>query len=185
KGAGLKLTLALPFFFLFLTPKTVIAQWEPLATFPGPLCTVYFMDQVGKPNIGFVSAYFNQLVRFDTNYYFWRTSDGGLTWQGIHMLPPDSEPALRTGARDFDFKDSLNGWMANYINFRTSDAGLTWQPLSPNIGIPDQDFGPPIEYHVKPVSFEIKKPSNEPIKNKLAYMQHIRVQFGATPFTTA
>jgi hypothetical protein len=123
-------------FFALIGAERVYAQWEPLVTFPGPLCTVYFMDQVGKPNIGFVSA---QLT--DSEYYFWRTSDGGNTWRALDIPPLDSEVWFRFGATDFAFKDSLNGWMANYINFRTTDAGLTWMPMSLFVeGQPDWDF---------------------------------------------
>lgn len=127
-------------FFLLLHSITANAQWEPLATFTGPLCTVYFMDQVGTPNVGFVGAYSNQISLHDTTPYFWRTSDFGVTWRSINIPPPDSDPWLRLGARDFAFIDSNNGWIANYIIFRTSNAGLSWIPMSPNVDGPP-DYG--------------------------------------------
>lgn len=139
--------MVFPFFLFFVaaiiltTSGKLYAQWEPVITLPGPICTVYFMDQVGKPEIGFISAYWNQLVKFDTNHYLWRTSDAGMTWRGLDIPPADTEPWLRGGARDFAFKDSLNGWMANYINFQTTDAGLSWIPMSPDINGPaDEDW---------------------------------------------
>ncbi len=122
------------FLFSILLPYTTKAQWERMQTFPGPICSVFFMDQVGRPDIGFVSAQLN-----GPGNYFWRTSDGGKSWQALDL--PPKELFLRYGAWDFTFKDSLNGWMANYINFRTTDAGLSWIPLSPNIHGPSETNG--------------------------------------------
>ncbi len=114
---------AFPYLLVFIVslilsaiPKLAYAQWQPLVTFPGPVCTVYFMDQVGKPNIGFVSADDNQSFRNDTVPYLWKTTDFGITWREILIPPADTEPWLREGARDFTFKDSFK-WLDGKLHY--------------------------------------------------------------------
>ena len=110
----------------FLNPKVSKSQWERMQTFPSQITSIYFLDQIDHPNIGFISC----TDSFPISYYLWRTSDAGKTWQGI-VVPPHSPPiGTGWGIRDFTFKDSLNGWMAGFINFRTTDGGVSWIPLS-------------------------------------------------------
>ncbi|MDP4200871.1 MAG: hypothetical protein Q8922_11480 [Bacteroidota bacterium] len=115
--------------FITLLPCSSNAQWEAIGDFPYQIVSVYFMDQVGRPEIGFVST----LAVGSDSTSLWRTSDGGLNWHGVR-LPFEGFP-LNYGVEDFTFEDGHTGWLADY-NFirKTTDAGLFWTPLGPANG---------------------------------------------------
>jgi photosystem II stability/assembly factor-like uncharacterized protein len=98
-----------------------LSKWKKLLTVPSKqVRTVYFIDQMGDPKIGFVS--FGDEV--------WRTTDGGAIWVKCF--------GQYTEVNDFAFKDSVIGWCANYGQdigcYKTIDGGLSWQALNSPIG---------------------------------------------------
>jgi hypothetical protein len=121
--------------------QSVYAQWESIGTFPHQISNVYFMNEFGHPEIGFVgmfppdTAYWgNSLFNRDSTD-LWRTSDGGKSWNAIPLVPESNY----FGCRDFTFKDSLNGWMTSYICYQTTNGGITWNHVPNPTGIAGQE----------------------------------------------
>lgn len=87
--------------------------------------------------IQFVDQY-NGWVGADNNdsYGFFRTTDGGNTWQQIK-----NEIYWVNGVQAIFFVDQLNGWLAPVLGFgftainSTTDGGLTWETLSENMNL--------------------------------------------------
>ncbi len=95
-----------------------VSQWKKLISIPGKqVRTVYFIDQLGDPKVGFVS--FGDEV--------WKTNDGGITWQKTFFT------SNSTDVSDFSFKDILTGWAssrgATNGCFVTHDGGNTWNGI--------------------------------------------------------
>lgn len=101
---------------LCLQATTAIGQWRIVATFPNTTVNaVWFLDDVGAPNVGFVGL---------ANGGLSRTSDRGRTWVGVGG-------GKASGVWDFTFKDSLTGWAASPIGvIKTTNGGLTWNATS-------------------------------------------------------
>src|SRR5687767_6000909 len=81
------------------------AQWTELKDFEYPVSSIYFMNEFGKPNIGFVGTGYNY-----SEGSLWRTEDGGKNW--LQVTP------LIYNVTDICFKDTLTGW----ISVRTPNA---------------------------------------------------------------
>lgn len=96
-------------------------QWRIVASFPKTsVSAVWFLDDVGAPNIGFVGT---------AGGGFARTTDRGLTWVG-------GSGGGVGGNWDFIFKDRSVGWAAAPSGvIKTTDAGITWSttPLTAEI----------------------------------------------------
>ena len=131
-----------PFFISFIVlcylfySQTVFAQWKSVITLsnesiPG-VEVIYFLDQIGFPNIGFAADYEGNVFK---------STDTGLTWKSIPMIQ-SSEIDYNAAEylRDIVFKDSSTGWMTAYVDFtldpmggaclKTTDGGETWNPLN-------------------------------------------------------
>src|ERR1051325_9425915 len=108
---GSSVRVRLVFVLLSLLPHVSRAQWTFLTTLPSGASTVYFLDKVGTPQVGFVGLTSGIM----------RTSDRGATWSPVI--------ALGFNIRDFVFWDSLHGIAvcagANAV-FTTSDGGQSW-----------------------------------------------------------
>jgi hypothetical protein len=97
-------------------------QWVQLFQFPTGARTIYFLDHIGHPEMGFAGLYDGSI---------WKTSDGGISWQKEFTDPNG------LSISDITFKDNTTGWFCTNINFskgsgtasvyRTSDGGVTWK----------------------------------------------------------
>jgi photosystem II stability/assembly factor-like uncharacterized protein len=85
---------------------------------------IYFLSQVGKPHVGFVSLWHRN---YRTS--LWGTNDGGKTWS--QRIPRIDDVRIMQVC----FKDSMVGWAGGYglstggILFRTVDGGSTWNEI--------------------------------------------------------
>jgi photosystem II stability/assembly factor-like uncharacterized protein len=102
---------------------TSYGQWKQLFQFSSGVRTIYFLDQVGHPEIGFSGLQDGEL---------WRTTDRGLTWAQI-IISSNSQSIA-----DITFKSELIGWLVtkDIYNggaisrvFKTNDGGLNWTLL--------------------------------------------------------
>lgn len=94
---------------------TLAQQWQRQSAYPTArnLTGVSFVT----PLLGFASGDSETLLR---------TRDGGITWQNISPVPPNSDPLYNVF-----FRDSLNGWaLGNNIAWRTADGGDSWSQIS-------------------------------------------------------
>lgn len=100
-------------------------QWKQLFQFSSGVRTIYFLDQVGHPEIGFAGLFGGEI---------WRTIDQGQTWIQIQGLPQCRSIA------DITFKDSKTGWFVTKSDpvknptgllavFKTIDGGNSWQVI--------------------------------------------------------
>jgi hypothetical protein len=81
--------------FSILAPD-VRAQWRLIHTFDRLPTVVYFLDDVGEPQTGFVGLNGNDL---------WRTTDAGRSW--VQCIIPPSYGLVTCIA----FKDAMKGWV--------------------------------------------------------------------------
>jgi photosystem II stability/assembly factor-like uncharacterized protein len=104
-------------------------QWRVLLHIDtAQFSSVYFLNQFGKPEIGFVGGFFEHWPATGTAVH--RTSNKGETWNEIDVIP-GTEGAWLV---DFSFKDSLTGWFAMKGGptsplsgvYKTTDGGMTW-----------------------------------------------------------
>ncbi len=126
-----------------IVPTSASAQWKPILTSPyngisvDEFSFIYFLNQVGHPEIGFTGGEGGTKDGNDTGFLF-RTSDGGEIWTQSSFTPADF---WDSGGKqwnscwwfgDMIFKDSLTGWMVAIDGdsvggcFKTTDGGLTW-----------------------------------------------------------
>jgi hypothetical protein len=92
-----------------LIPTISQAQWEVRA-YVGQTNCLYFLDEVGHPEIGLAGTHSGLM----------RSTDTGHTWTFV----PNTDRIL---FRDFSFKDGMVGWAAAGTGaFKTTDAGRTW-----------------------------------------------------------
>lgn len=102
-------------------PTRTSAQWKPVLSAIGVTTdmgqffeSVYFLDDLGRPDIGFVGAM----------QYILKTTDAGATWREMN---PGFDDFV-----DFTFKDTLTGWAAGSTGcWKTTDGGITWRYLDP------------------------------------------------------
>jgi photosystem II stability/assembly factor-like uncharacterized protein len=105
-NTGRKISILLFIASLIGVPTLVHSQWELLGNFGSQLRCVYFLDEAGSPDIGFVGS--------DKGLF--RTTDRGKTWK---ITGP--------GAIDIFFTNSLHGWISSGSLYETTDGGLTWR----------------------------------------------------------
>jgi hypothetical protein len=107
---------------------SAFGQWQKVFQFPTATRAIYFLDQFGHPEIGFVGLIDGSI---------WRTQDDGTTWQREFTDPNG------LSVTDITFKDRSTGWFctAPYIAqtgsasvYRTNDAGSTWQLVESDLG---------------------------------------------------
>jgi len=110
-------------FFLCYTSNPALSQWQKVFKFPTAARTIYFLDQLGHPEIGFAGL---------NDGSIWRTMDAGTTWQKEFTDPNG------LSISDITFKDNFTGWFCTdpYLNqngvgsvYKTIDGGLTWQVI--------------------------------------------------------
>jgi len=107
---------------------SVFAEWQYLKNFSAPVKSVHFLNNLGKPEVGFVGL---------SNGKIWRTADSGKTW--FESTVPTTPAAIC----NFYFKDAQNGWCSvrpsvvqTSCCYRTTDGGLSWSPLNiPGIAV--------------------------------------------------
>ncbi|MEP7235830.1 MAG: hypothetical protein ABI778_11105, partial [Ignavibacteriota bacterium] len=121
-------------------PENLSAQWKRIfdayqtSGNSFGISVVSFKEFDSIPLEGFVSASRGGGGGLRTDK-FWRTIDGGITWQQL------SDPLSHTGRYAdpdcFTFKDKMEGWFNEFGGdvFRTIDGGMTWNLiLSNNFG---------------------------------------------------
>ncbi len=113
---------------LFGLGNSSYAQWKKFFKFPDVARTIYFLDHVGHPEIGFAGL---------NNGSIWQTIDYGITWQKKFT----DQNTLSIS--DITFKDISTGWFCTAPYFvqkgsssvyRTVDGGLTWQYVNSDLG---------------------------------------------------
>jgi hypothetical protein len=116
--------------------KGLFAQWKQVAQFPVPARSIYFLDQLGHPEIGFVGL---------DNGELWQTPDSGKTWTLAFTDP------LGVSISDINFKNRSQGWFVtkaisgqkNFGSvFMTTDGGASW-----NLELQDGGSFAAIYYH--------------------------------------
>lgn len=106
---------------LMLSVRPAVSQWVQLADFYESITSVYFLESVNLPNIGFVGA----------GGDIFRTMNGGISWTQVQT----NIPGVPTG---FAFKDGSTGWVSigndgvSSAIYKTVNGGLTWTPLNVN-----------------------------------------------------
>lgn len=98
----------------------VRAQWVKLNTFPSPVDAVYFMDQLGASNIGFVGLIDGEI---------WKTTDNGISWTKMTVSVSFVQDVVQ-----FVFRNTNQGWAAPRSGplLTTTDGGVTWTASSLN-----------------------------------------------------
>ncbi|HEY6170913.1 MAG TPA: choice-of-anchor D domain-containing protein, partial [Candidatus Kapabacteria bacterium] len=94
----------------------LFAQWQKVADIGSMVKSIYFLDEVGRPHIGFAASQRGVVIR---------TSDRGKTWNSCVFNGNPGGEAIY----DFTFKDSLRGWCAGSGLFTTTDGGMTWETV--------------------------------------------------------
>ena len=135
-GLAFPFILTVIMWIVSLGGQSACAQWEAVGTFPHQISNVYFLNEFGHPEIGFVGMFTSDTVYPGSIYArdstdLWRTSDGGRTWNPIALSPDLVSDYF--SCRDFTFKDSLNGWMTSWNCYRTTDGGITWSHLPADV----------------------------------------------------
>src|SRR5438045_2870333 len=106
-------------FTCIIAPTEALAQWVRLLHPANGIIGIFFLDQQGKPDVGFSGGM--------------RSTDGGWTWRHT----------MGGGGADFAFKDSLTGWAgALGVVIKTTDGGLTWSRMPLDYG----HAGPSVYY---------------------------------------
>lgn len=104
------------------------AQWNKVFQFPTRARTIYFLDQVGHPEIGYAGL---------INGSIWQTTDYGITWQKKFT---DQNTLSIT---DITFKNNSTGWFCTKQEigqsgsssvYRTTDGGVSWQNIMSDPG---------------------------------------------------
>jgi photosystem II stability/assembly factor-like uncharacterized protein len=95
---------------LFLS-HDVRGQWRVIQNFGSTIETIYFLDDLGKPSIGFAALKSGNILR---------TTNRGNTWSPVLIST--------TGwGLDFTFKDTLRGWCVGSGGIvETTDGGSSW-----------------------------------------------------------
>ncbi|MDP4198510.1 MAG: hypothetical protein Q8902_02940 [Bacteroidota bacterium] len=97
---------------LVIAPSVVSAQWSALKVFSAWVESVYFQDQVGVAQTGFVGLSDGEI---------WRTTDNGVTWSAT------TTPGSSAIVKQFAFRDPNQGWCATDEGlWATTDGGLHW-----------------------------------------------------------
>ena len=87
--------------------------------------SIFFLDQFGEPNTGFLGGNIHEKIL--------KTTDGGQTWRSVlSETPPDYLPI--SDVNDFTFKDRNTGWCSAKGGtvpgcYKTTDAGESWIPM--------------------------------------------------------
>ncbi len=99
----------------------VRGQWTVIHTFDSPPRMIYFMDDVGEPQVGFAGLQDGEV---------WRTSDAGTTWVQCQIS------GGLNSISSFAFENQQTGWLGvyafgsgNWGLFSTSDSGFTWNDV--------------------------------------------------------
>lgn len=110
------------------------AQWTIIHTFDSPPRVIYFLDDVGAPETGYVGLYDGEL---------WQTNDSGKTW--IECSLPNTQSTISC----ITFKNRDTGWIGTKFAvqysgplMQTNDGGNTWQVVA---GVSDRSA---IGYHL-------------------------------------
>jgi hypothetical protein len=113
---------------LFASSTESSAQWQKVFQFPTAARTIYFLDQLGHPEVGFAGL---------NDGSIWRTRDFGTTWDN------EFQDLSQLSISDISFKDNLTGWFctAPYFGqngassvYRTTDGGFTWKNINSDAG---------------------------------------------------
>lgn len=121
------------FAFLIIASNST-AQWRQIAQLPLTIGTVYFQNECGHPEIGFVGSWIADWRGYtNAPAQLWKTKDGGITWANV------SNPEWIGSVRDIKFTDSSNGWAAigeSVPNqpgtgglYYTTDGGDSWNSV--------------------------------------------------------
>ena len=119
---------ALVLLLIILASNPSCAQWQKVFQFPTGARTIYFLDQVGHPEIGYAGL---------NNGSIWQTTDYGVTWKR-EFLDPNG-----LSISDITFKDNTTGWFCtkpiigqngSSSVYRTTDGGINWQNVNSDLG---------------------------------------------------
>jgi photosystem II stability/assembly factor-like uncharacterized protein len=125
-GLRLRQVLIAPLFILSILgySERSEAQWRLLKR--GVFHSIYFLDQFGLPQTGFLGGYAEAKIL--------KTTDGGYTWRSVLADHPPSYLGILE-ITDFAFKDPLTGWCSVETGglasacYKTTDGGETWFSL--------------------------------------------------------
>lgn len=114
---------------LLSIPSYSISQWRLVHVFDDIIGSIYFVDDIDFPKVGFVGSWFNEF----SPGKLWRTVDSGRSWSLV------SSDSWLNPVDQVVFKDSYTGWTVvgsptSTIGqgggcYKTTDAGKTWQQL--------------------------------------------------------
>src|SRR5688572_16294322 len=101
---------------LLVLPASGYCAWEIISKFSGNVTSIYFLDAVGHPEIGFVVA---------GNGWLHRTTNGGIQWTSVVQLGGS------TYGQDIFFGDVATGYCTAWNGILvTRDTGRTWAGLA-------------------------------------------------------
>ncbi|MBK9246881.1 MAG: hypothetical protein IPM69_01905 [Ignavibacteria bacterium] len=113
--------------FIFLGGTSQMsAQWKKVANLPAPYDQGYYLDVYFLPS----NPLYGWVCGFDG--YMLRTTDGGLTWQGVTITFFDPQDSRAPMLESVSFVTPLIGYTSGKHGiYKTSDGGVNWTDVTP------------------------------------------------------